>query len=131
MRRIEFGDRTPGDRLALHAAGIAPESRDVPDFQSHVLVGVGVIDLDQRGGTLDADVELLVKLPAKRVETALFRVDLATRKLPQSALVQVCMAMRDEYLAGGIADHADRDAHGRGRGRGTDAQLRYSALMRT
>ena len=52
------------------------------------------------------DAQLLLQLPAQPCKALFARLQLATRKLPQSALVATVRALGDKYIAGRVYDNS-------------------------
>jgi len=101
--------RQPVERLSFQAPGGAVEGGDEVHVEQHVAVAVVVVDADQRSRGADLDAELLAQLPRERAGDILARLQLAARKLPESALVDAVRSPRDQHPALGVRERAGGD----------------------
>jgi hypothetical protein len=80
------------------------EPDDAVDIQEDVAISVVVMDPDQRDGGEHTDPELLPQLTGEPVADALSRLQLATWKLPEPALVNAFRAARDQDASPVVLD---------------------------
>ena len=85
--------------LAFGSVGFAVESGHFPDIQQHLLVGVIVVDADQRPGGANLDAQLLLQLSAERGLGRLAGLDLAAGELPVQGQRLVLAALGEQHLA--------------------------------
>lgn len=123
--RIHRLGALPGKGLAFETGWNAHVRADPPHVEQDMPVAVMVSDADQRTAVVDLDTQLFGQLACQAVLGRLAGLKLAARKLPQPALMDVIRAFGHQNTPVLVEDRADHHMNQ------VDAQLRYSALIRT
>jgi len=89
----------PSQGLTFCPMWFASKIRHFPHIEQDMLVGVVMLNLDQRSGSLDHNTQLLLQLAPQRRFHRLTRLDLAAGKLPEAALMLSVSATGDQNLA--------------------------------